>query len=125
MKNEVIKYSLYFLSVITVILFAIMGFYPTLMEIPTLISFGLTILIYFAYSIVIKRENKSGFICDSIIFITFNIIGFGFDRYYISLFPFTITILLINLIFCLILIGAYVICTYKTWSKENKETKTA
>ena len=64
MKNHVFKYAIYLLSIITVILFFIMGFYPYEMEIPTVILFAFAVFSYSIFSLINRNITKIELVYD-------------------------------------------------------------
>lgn len=107
MKINRFKYIIYILAVISFIFFFLMAFSPKLMEVPTLVFSIGTILLYFSYSVVVKNITKFEYLCDSIMFLTFNIIGFALDCFYSMLGLNALLIYLLNSVFCLLYLIAY------------------
>lgn len=119
MKNPLLKYSIYLLSVITVVCFFIMGFMPYEMEIPVVVLFSITIVLYAIYSIIMKQVDKTELICDTIMFITFNIIGFGMIAFYFTLLPYTFYCVTGNFLLSIIYFATYVTSIWKSLKKKK------
>ena len=121
MKNPLFKYSIYFLSVITVVCFFIMGFMPYEMEIPVVVLFSITIVLYAIYSIIMKQIDKTELICDTIMFITFNIIGFGMIAFYFTLLPYTFYYVAGNFLLSIIYFATYAFSIWRFLKKKAIE----
>ena len=121
MKNPLFKYSIYLLSVITVVMFFIMGFYPYEMEIPTIIVFITTVVLYSLYCLIAKQISKIEIIYDTIMFLTFNIIGFGFAAFYVTLLPYTFYTFFVNFFITMLCVVGYIISLVKCFGQKKEK----
>ena len=121
MKNHVFKYAIYLLSIITVILFFIMGFYPYEMEIPTVILFAFTVFSYSIFSLINRNITKIELVYDTIMFLTLNVIGFGLDAFYVTLIPYTFYIVFINFFLILLYSIAFIVNLSYCFGKKKKK----
>ena len=109
---------------ITVILFVLTGYFPYELELVSRTMLLLTVVIAFIQLRTKKEISNVEFICDTLVFLTFNIIGFGLDAYYLSDindFPFFIITNLVLALFYVVGYGIYVHNFIKNKVNRKKE----
>ena len=121
MKNHMFKYTIYLSSIITVILFFIMGFYPYEMEIPTVILFAFTVFSYSIFSLINRKITKIELVYDTIMFLTLNVIGFGLDAFYVTLIPYTFYVVFINFFLILLYSIAFIVNLSCCFGEKKKK----
>lgn len=101
-----------------------MGYFPYELELVSRTMLLLTVVIVFIQLRTKKEISNVEFICDTLVFLTLNIIGFGLDAYYlsdISDFPFFLITNLVLALFYVVGYGIYVHNFIKNKANRKKE----
>jgi len=122
-KNYYI-YSVYTVALIAFGLYFCMSFMPDGFVLSFAYFYIVAILLYFIGGISFSRiQNKFEMISDIMLFITLNVIGYGLMWCLITFFPYSIYLLLINVIAAMLFTLAFIIRLTKYISLDKKQSK--
>lgn len=123
MLKKYFIYSVYFLSIVTTLLFFFTAIKPTTFIDAFATLFAITIVLYFIGSFFSKIQNKFELISDILLFSTFNIVGFGAAICMLSFFPYSFYLSLANFLASILFFIGFVkrITSYFNLREKTKE----